>query len=383
MKKSISILLAVLLVMSLLAGCGQSAPAETPPETSAPAEDQQEAPAEAEAPAQETDGEVREFTDSAGRTVSVPAEVTKIAVSGPLSQLYALPLAGDMLVGVSKSFAEDTRIYLPEEIYSMTEIGQLYGGKGEMDLEALLAADPDVVIDIGEAKKTIKEDMDSLSEQTGIPFVHIDATVATAPAAYKMLGELLGREEKAAELADYCQNILDTINEMMAKVDADNARKTVLYCLGDSGCNVIAKGSFHAETINTMGDNLAVLEDVVSKGTGNEVDLEQILAWNPEVILFAPDSIYDTVGTMDAWKSLNAISSGSYYKVPSGPYGWLSSPPSVQRYLGLLWMGELLYPDYVTYDLKEEVQNYYKLFYDCDLTDEMYDNLVAGALPEE
>lgn len=61
------------------------------------------------------------------------------------------------------------------------ELGQLYGGKGEMDLEALLAADPDVVIDIGETKNGMKEDLQALTEQTGIPFVHIYATVNTAP----------------------------------------------------------------------------------------------------------------------------------------------------------------------------------------------------------
>lgn len=63
-------------------------------------------------------------------------------------------------------------------------------------LEALLAAAPDVVIDVGEAKKTIVEDMDSLTEQTGIPFVHIDATVATAPEAYRKLGSLPKRLKK-------------------------------------------------------------------------------------------------------------------------------------------------------------------------------------------
>ena len=234
---------------------------------------------------------------------------------------------------------------------------------------------------MGDAKKTIKEDMDSLTAQTGIPFVHIDAAVATAPQAYRMLGDLLGREEKAEELAAYCENILGMIQDMMEKVDAAGERKTMLYCLGDAGVNVSAEGSFHAETVNTMSENLAVLEDVVSKGSGNEVDLEQILAWNPEYIVFGPDSIYDTVGEDPAWGAVKAIADGTYYREPSGPYGWLSSPPSVQRYLGLLWLGKLLYPAYAEYDLQEEVTKYYGLFYDCDLTDEMYQALVVHALP--
>lgn len=324
--------------------------------------------------------EAREFTDSTGRTVTVPAKITKIAISGPLSQIYILPLAGDMLVGVSNAYSDDAALYLPADILNKTEIGQLYGGKGEMDLEALLAAAPDIVIDIGETKKSTKEDLQALTEQTGIPFVHISATVATAPEAYRTLGKLLGREEKAEELALWCEKTYANITAMMAKVDADGARKSLLYCLGDRGVNVIAEGSFHAETINMMGNNLAVLEDVVSKGTGNEVDLEQILLWDPDVIIFAPDSCYDEIATSVQWQSVSAVAAGNYYKTPMSPYGWLSSPPAVQRYLGMLWLGALLYPEYADYDLQEEVTAYYKLFYDCDLTNEMYQTLVKNAL---
>ena len=351
MKKTIILFLVISL---LLCACGQSAVAA----------------------AEKT----KEFTDSTGRTVTVPARIESIAITGPLSQVYIIPLAGDMLVGVSNAYAEDAQAYLPAYIYEKTEIGQLYGGKGEMDLEALLAAAPDVVIDIGEPKKTIAEDLTALTEQTGIPFLHIDATVATAPEAYRTLGRLLLREEKAEELALWCENTYAMITAMMEQVDADGARKTLLYCLGDKGVNVIAKGSFHAETINLMADNLAVLEDVVSSGAGNEVDLEQILLWNPDAIVFAPDSCYDSISSSPEWQSVSAVASGHYYETPYGPYGWLSSPPAVQRYLGMLWLGALLYPEYADYDLQTEIAEYYKLFYGCELTGEMYEALMQHAL---
>ena len=366
----LSLLLAALLLMGVLSACGgqtaaTAAPAPTVEPTAAPTE-------------QPT---TREFTDSTGRTVTIPWEVTKIAVSGPLTQVYVLPLAGDMLVGVSNAFSEDAEAYLPSYIFDLTEIGQLYGGKGEMDLEALLSAAPDAVIDVGEAKDTIVDDMNSLSEQTGIPFVHIDATVATAPDAYRMLGELTGRTEKAGELAGWCEKTYADISAMMEKVDAAGARKTILYLLGDKGCNVLAKGSFHAETVNLMGDNLADIADVTSSGMGNEVDMEQILAWNPQYIIFSPDSVYASAAGDPAWQQLTAVQNGKYFETPYGPYGWLSSPPAVQRYLGMVWLGALLYPDYADYDLQSTVTEYYKLFYGCDLTADMYDALTANAMP--
>lgn len=375
-RKIFALLLVLCLLAGLLSGCGQAAPAASEP----PAE---ESPAATEPAAEESQTpETREFTDSTGRTVTVPCEVTKVAISGPLTQVYAIPLVGDLMVGVSNYIADDIALYLPEYISTLPELGQLYGGKGEMDLEALLAADPDVVIDVGDTKDGIAEDMDSLTEQTGIPFIHIDASVVGAPEAYRMLGELTGQTEKAEELASWCEDTYAMMTAMMEKADADGARKSVLYCLGDKGLNVIAKGSYHAETVNLMTNNLADLPEVVSSGLGNEVDMEQLLVWDPDVIIFAPDTIYDTVGENATWQQLDAISSGNYYKTPYGPYGWLSSPPSVQRYLGMLWLGALLYPDYCEYDLQAEVTEYYELFYQCELTQEMYDNLMVGAMPE-
>lgn len=353
MKKVIVLFLSLLIVLT---GCGPAVESVAPEKTV-------------------------EFTDSLGRVVTIPEEITKIAISGPLSQVYILPLAGDMLVGVSNAFAENAQKYISEDILSKTEIGQLYGGKREMDLEALLAADPDVVIDIGEPKGKMVGDFDTLTQQTGIPFIHIDATVSTAHDAYRTLGKLLNREEKAEKLAAWCEDTYDGITALMEQVDADNARKTLLYCLGDTGTNVIAEGSFHAQTVNLMSRNVAVIEDIVSSGDGNQVDLEQILLWNPEVIVFAYGSCYDAVADDTQWQNISAVVNGTYYEAPYGPYGWLSSPPAVQSYLGMLWLGEVLYPEYTTYNLQEEITAYYELFYGCQLTDTMYLELVKNALP--
>ena len=129
-----------------------------------------------------------------------------------------------------------------------------------------------------------------------------------------------------------------------------------------------------------MTNNVAVVESPSSKGTGNEVSMEQLLVWNPEVLLFAPDSIYDTVAENDGYAQMTAVQTGRYYEAPMGPYNWMGFPPSVQRYLGLLWMGALLYPDAIDYDLQEEVTKYFDLFYHCDLSTEQYEALVANSI---
>ena len=187
---------------------------------------------------------------------------------------------------------------------------------------------------------------------------------------------LLGKETEGNTLGEYCDMVYSRTNKIAESVEKAN----LLYCLGDKGENVIAKGSYHAEIIDLLSNNLAVVESPSSKGTGNEVDIEQILKWNPDVILFAPGSVYATVGEDPAWQGVNAIKNGTYYEVPIGPYNWMGFPPSVQRMLGMMWMAKLLYPEAADYDLYTEVAEYFRLFYHTTLSEDAYNALAANSI---
>ncbi len=318
----------------------------------------------------------RVFTDSCGREVTVPADIQKIAVSGPLAQMVVFAIAPDKMVGVANAWDESAKSYFDAKYLELPLLGQLYGGKGELNLETLLAAAPDVVIDVGEPKDSMAEDLDALQGQTGIPFVHIDAYLASMDDTYAMLGDLLAMPNEAQGLADYCRYAYDKV-----KAIADSVEKVdLLYVTGEEGLNVIARGSYHAEVIDMLCNNLAVVDEPSSKGTGNEVDMEQILNWNPDAVIFAPGSIYSTVADNENWQTIPAIRDGRYYEVPLGPYNWMGFPPSVQRILGMQWMAKVLYPDAADYDMYETTQTYFQLFYHCDLTAEQYAALTAHSL---
>lgn len=367
MKKTLVLFLTLMMCVSLFACAAKPAEAAATP---APVATEAPAPTEEPAPA------TVQFTDSVGRVVELPADITKIAISGPLAQIVLFALCPDKLVGVASKWDATAEQYLATEYYNLPELGQLYGGKGELNLETLLASGAQVVIDVGEPKDSIVSDLDALQEQTGIPFVHITATASTMAEAYTKLGELLNMPEEAKTLSDYCAKVYARTLEI-----ANSAQKVnLIYCLGDTGLNVIANGSYHAEILDLLANNVAVVDDPSSKGSGNEVDMEQILLWNPDVILFAPGSIYSTVGSDPAWQQVNAIKNGTYYEVPMGPYNWMGFPPSIQRYLGMMWMAQLLYPDTAQYDLYTEVATYFKLFYHSELTQAQYDALVANSI---
>ncbi|MDR2665399.1 MAG: ABC transporter substrate-binding protein [Oscillospiraceae bacterium] len=314
--------------------------------------------------------ETRIFTDSAGREVELPSKIAKVSPSGPLAQMFLLAIAPDLLVSAASEYSEESLKYIPDAVEALPVVGQFYGADN-LNLETIASINPDIVIDVGEPKDTIAEDMDSIEQTTAIPAVHVTASLRSAPQAFRTLGVLLGREEKGEALASYCQRALGLADDAMARVGGDKV--SALYCLGDAGLNVIARSSYHSEVIDLLTDNLAVVDNPSSKGIGNETDLEQISVWDPDVIVFAPDSIYGDVQSDAVWSNLRAIRGGRYYETPFGPYNWMGSPPSINRYLGMLWLTSALYPDYADYDLYEEVREYYGLFYGYDLSRDEFD----------
>jgi iron complex transport system substrate-binding protein len=320
--------------------------------------------------------EMRSFTDSLGREIMIPEKLDKVAVSGPLAQMVLFAICPDNLVGVATEWEPSAEEYLDSKYYDLPLIGQLYGGKGQLNLETLLSSGAQVVIDVGEPKKSAKDDLDALQKQTGIPFVHITGTLTTMGDAYLMLGELLQMQRKAEELSQYCNDTCSMIGKIASEVE----KTRILYITGPKGLNVIARGSYHAEVIDMLSDNIALLDNPSSKGTGNEVDMEQILKWNPDVVIFSPDSIFDTVADDVLWSNVNAIMNDRYYEIPFGPYNWIGFPPSVQRYLGMMWMARLLYPDNAGFDLYHEVERYFNLFYHCDVSRVQFDELVSNSI---
>lgn len=135
---------------------------------------------------------------------------------------------------------------------------------------------------------------------------------------------------------------------------------------------MLGKGSFHAEIIDRLADNVAELDAPVNNGAGNETDMEQLMAWDPDVLLFAPDSIFDSVGENPLWTQMKAIADGQYFRVPQDPYCGSGFPSAVQRPFGMLWMVKTLYPDAADYDLFEEARKYIRLYLHGELTEDIY-----------
>ncbi len=348
MKKTVSIVLALCLLLTIFSGCGSAA-----------------------VPNEGT----REYTDDAGRVVNIPETITAIVPSGPIAQIILFALASDMFVG-SASKWDGAEGIIDGKYLELPYFGQLYSS-ADLNVEALAAAGPQIVIDIGEAKGSVAEDLDALQTQTGIPCVFVESTLETLPETYRKLGALLGLEERAETLAQFCERVYDRTVSIMEQVGED--KPSALYIPAYEGLSVLAAGSYHAEMIDMLTNNAAVMDEPMSKGTGNPVGMEQVALWDPDFIVFGTAESFATLETDPAWQELTAIKNGNYVLVPQAPDNWMGSPPSAQRYLGLIWLTAVLYPELCDYDVKAEVLEFYELFFHCQLTEEQYAEITANA----
>jgi iron complex transport system substrate-binding protein len=257
--------------------------------------------------------------------------------------------------------------------------GQLYGSKSTINLESLISANPQAIIDLGDRKEGIASDMDALQKQTGIASIYLEADLPHMSEAYRTMGQLFGLGERAEAIASFIDETMKMAEENSAKIP-DKDRKSVMFTSGSDGLDTNAYGSSQAQVIELVGGkNAVVVEDVSSKGGGNSIDMEQLYNFDPEVIIFSNGSIYDEVGGMAAWKNVAAIKNGSYYEIPSLPYNWMSSPPSVNMVLGIWWLGNLLYPDIYDYDMADQARKIYKLLWNYELSAEEARELLSAS----
>ena len=352
MKKAITLILLISLVLSLFSGCGSAAaPSAEPVKTV-------------------------EFTDDCGRSVAVPENINRIVPTGPLSQIVLFALCPEMFVGLASKWDANSIGIIPEEYLSLPYFGQLYGS-ADLNVESLALAAPQLIIDIGEVKKSTAEDVESLQKQLGIPCVFIESTLESLPETYRKLGALLGLEERAETLASFCEETYNRTLSVMEQLGDSKAQ--VIYIPGYEELSVIAKGSYHAEIIDLLCDNAALVEEPTSRGTGNPVGMEQVALWTPEYVIFGTAESYASLETDPAWAELRAVKEGKCLLVPSAPLNWLGSPPGAQRILGLIWLTGVLYPDHCDYDVQEEVKEFYELFFHCALSDQQFEAITENA----
>lgn len=381
-KKGLALLLALLLPLAmLLSGCAQSAgPAASaeavPTQEAAGAETAQDAVA----PPEEAAPQEREITDMAGRTMTVPLEIESVFSTGPVAAIYLYTLVPDKLLGWNYALNDIEKSIILEQYHDLPNFGQ----GDAVNYEAVIAAGPTIALNVTSINDGSIDASDALAEQLGVPVVMVSSDLLDAPAVYRFMGKLFGVEEQAEALAAYAEETFNAISSL----DIPNEEKVrIYYGNGEDSLETAPAGSSHGQIIDLVNAvNVADLE--LGDGSRVQISAEQLLAWDPDVIIVNGEPKADMTGSAAAeailadplFATLKAVQNGAVYGTPNAPFSWVDRPPGPNRIVGMRWLSGLIYPEYLDYDVDEAVREFFQLFYHVELTDEQLTQLYNGTL---
>lgn len=367
----LALLLCFVMTVSLFAGYSETKAAS---EETTQSEEQTET--------QET-GETREITDMAGRKVTVPAaeDIESVFSTGPVAAIFMYMVAPDKLLGWNYELNDVEKSIILEKYYDLPNFGM----GDAINYEAVIAANPTIALNCGKINDAMVSDCDTLSKSLGIPVIAVDNELNNSAEAFRFMGELLGVEDHAEELAEYSEKIFTDIASL-ADIPEDE-KVSVYFGNGEDSLETAPRGSQHAQILDAVNvTNVADLE--LGDGSRVQISAEQLLAWNPDVIVVNGEPKADKSGNSAAedilsnpdYASLKAVQDNKVYGTPNAPFSWVDRPAGPNRLIGMRWLSAVVYPEYIKCDVNEEIREFFNLFYHVDLSDEQLENVLKGTL---
>ena len=291
--------------------------------------------------------ETLQLTDQTGRTVTIEGTPERI-VSGyyiSTSACIALGLADRMVAIEAKANSRNIYKLAAPQLLELPSVGTAKN----FDLEACLAAEPDLVI----LPKRLSDAADSLSE-FGIPVLLVDPEDDKRLEDMILLigqvkGETLGEPKRAQDLVDFIDGYLA---DLAGTLSLQETQPVTALMLGNSDRMTCAPGDMFQSTLLAQAGAVN-LAQALTGGDFASVSYEQLLAWNPQVIIVPPEAAYtaDDVLCDPELAGLDAVKNGAVYQMPTAFEAWDSPVPS--GVLGTLWMASTLHPDVYPRELYE------------------------------
>jgi iron complex transport system substrate-binding protein len=110
----------------------------------------------------------------------------------------------------------------------------------------------------------------------------------------------------------------------------------VLYARGADGLTVTAPDTDVTEVFKHLGWRVLAPD---GQGTFRTASIAAIADLDPDIVIFSDPAMRTTLAHPEAWRSVRAVREGHAFVAPALPFGWVEEPPSINRLLGLAWLG--------------------------------------------
>ena len=321
-------------------------------------------------------GRAADFVDSAERYVVIPDRVGRVMAADQSAAVLVFVLAPEKLVGWSRPLTRQQQTYLPAKYARLPVVGQLTGPAPTATFDAVTRLRPDLIIDTGTVSPEAAARADAIQQQTRVPYILIDGSIQHIPNSLETVGGMLGVAERGQNLADFVRNAIDNLRGRLL-VTESSSRPLVYYGRGADGLETGLAGAQVMASIDQAG----VINVAGRLGSGEltRVTRDQVIAWNPEIIIAQQRSFYNALQRDGSWRGSAAVSKRRIYLAPAEPFGWIDDPAGVNRIIGLSWLTALFYPDVYQEDLRTNVREFYDNFYRIKLTDRQLEALLRTA----
>lgn len=308
---------------------------------------------------------------AAGPGALAQRKVERVYAAGPPASVLVFAIAPEKLVGWTRALRPDEAQFLAERYARLPELGRLTGRGNTANVEVVLAAKPDLIVDVGSTGPGLVSLAEQVQAQTGIPYALFDGRIEATPATLRALGKLMGNEREAGDLAIWYETQLSEARQRVARA---GGRPRVYYGRGPAGLQTGGKGSINVEVLEFLEAHNVAAD---ARAGLVIVPFEQVLLWDPEVILTTDPNFQQLARSDRRWRTVTAVERQRVHLSPQLPFGWFDFPPGANRLLGIWWAGKLLYPQAFDVDLRAKVVEFHRRFYHQEPTPAQLDLLVA------
>lgn len=325
----------------------------------------------------------KNITDMVGRNVQMPGSVSNIVATSPPMTTVLYMIAPEKLKAVNFQWTDDELKYVPGQYANLPVIGGWYGSQ-DGSYEEFIAAEPDVIIEsIDEGGDGDLATVSERQQKFGtIPVVAVNDTtnVLTVDDSITFIGEIVGAQENAKKLTDFNDKYVNLVKERASKL-SDGQKKKVYYAQGDDGLQTNPSNSTHGQLIDLVGGiNVANAASQGNTTSGIQVSIEQVISWNPDVIITTDPEFYASVYSNPNWASINAVKNKQVYLSPQSPFKWFDRPVGANMIIGVPWTAKVIYPeDYQDIDMVSVTKEFYSNFYHIDLSDDDAKQILLGS----
>ena len=339
-KRKLMFLVALILVVSLFAGCTAKSNEST-----------------------NTASREITVTDMAGRIVTLPAEIDSIATFGAIGVLNTFvelmgcgdKICNDMTVNFTKSDKWKMQYEFAPQIKGAPV---LQSADNEIIMEEVLKLKPDLCLVM------TKEFIEPL-EKNGLNVIYLEwKQTDDVKTAVTLMGEILGKQDIASDYIDYFNKMVTKAKDLTANLKTKD-KKHVLY----GNITKLSQPHVIAEWWISTAGGISVTDNGRSGGGSLDYTIEDMLVWNPEVMIVTHKSMIDEIKQDQRYKDITAVKNDEIYYIPTVAHVWGNR--TVEQPLSVIWTLYKLYPELITYeDLSKEIEYFYNNFFDYNLTKE-------------